>query len=49
MAVLNESNVIMRVIGSKIDKFTSMLGKLSIQNRQSKSFKPRVSQVEAEL
>ena len=36
--LFNESNV----KGAKIDKLTSMLGKLSTQNRQSKPFKLRV-------
>ena len=40
MVVFNECNV----IGAKIDKLTSMLGKLSTQNRQSKPFNPRVYQ-----
>ena len=38
--VFNESNI----IGAKIDTLTSMLGKLSTQNRQSKSIKQRVYQ-----
>ena len=36
MVVFNESNV----IGSMTDKLTSMIGKLSTQNRQTKPFKP---------
>ena len=40
MVMFNKINV----IGAKIDKFTSMLGKLSIHNRQAKPFKPRVYQ-----
>ena len=40
VVVFNEGNV----IGARIDKFTSMLGKLSTQNRQSKPFKPGVYQ-----
>ena len=43
MVVFNEINVIV----AKIDKRTSMLGKLSTQNRQSKPFKPRVYQERA--
>ena len=38
--VFNESNV----KGAKIDKVTSMLGKLSTQNSQLKLFKPRIYQ-----
>ena len=38
--VFIESNI----TGSKIDKLTSMLGKLSTHNRQSKQFKPRIIQ-----
>ena len=33
----NESNI----IGANFDKFTSMLGKVSTQNRQSKPIKPK--------
>ena len=36
----NESNI----IGAKIDKLTSTVGKFFTQNRQSKPFKPRVDQ-----
>ena len=35
--MFNESNI----IGADIDNLTSMLGKLSTQNRQSKPFKPK--------
>ena len=38
VVVLNGSNV----IGAKIDKLTSMLGKLSTENMQSKPFKVKV-------
>ena len=40
MVVFNENNA----IGAKIDKLSSMLGKLSTHNRQSKPFKPRMYQ-----
>ena len=36
--VFNESNI----VGAKIDKLTSMIGKLSTQNRWPKQFKLRV-------
>ena len=40
MLMFNGSNV----IGPKLEKLTSMQGKLTPQNRQSKLFKPRVYQ-----
>ena len=40
MIAFNKSNL----MGAKIDKFTSMVEKLSTQHRQSKPFKPRVYQ-----
>ena len=40
MVIFNKINVKV----AKIDKLTSMLGKLSIHNRQAKQFKPRVCQ-----
>ena len=40
MVVFNEGNV----MGTNIDKLTSILGKLSIWNSQSKPFKLRVYQ-----
>ena len=45
MIVLNEGNV----IAAKIDKLTSMLGKLSTKERQSKPFNHECIQIETNL